>query len=163
MVLVSNGLIMGQKWFNFNFSYSLVVIGAAVFLILGSQAAAALWNYGRLNSQAKASINTWEVVQKSSSSFALKVVYQFEFKENIHQGEMVLAPPYHFNRPSAEKAASNLEKKEWAVWVNSHNPEVSSLEREFPLKKTIYAFIALGITLYFGFLQQSSKIRIQAN
>lgn len=144
--------------FKFNLSYPMTLLGAVLFLILGVQVGLDLWAYARLTARTEVSIDQWKVIKKSSS-FPLQATYHFGFQGKTYQCKTVLPPPYHLNRLSAEKAIKNLEKFRWMAWFDPRNPSISSLQKEFPLKKTIYALIALGITCYFGFLETHSKIR----
>jgi hypothetical protein len=154
---------MIRAWFKFNLSYPLTVLGSILFLILGSMAFASLYSYFKLSFKTEAVVDHWEVVKKSSSSYPIRGSYHFEFQGKNYQGSSLLLPPHHLNRPSAEKAIINLGKKRWIVWFDPHHPTFSSLEKVFPAKKIVYTLIALGITLYFGFVETNSRIRNPAN
>lgn len=154
---------MRRSWFKFNISYPLTTLGALLFLILGSMAFFNLYTHFRLVARTEAVIDRWKVVKKSSSSYPIRGFYHFEFQGKNYQGSSILQPPHHLNRLSAERAILNLEKKKWTVWVDPHNPTFSYLEKPFPAKKIVYALIALGVTLYFWFVETSSRIRNPAN
>lgn len=154
---------MSKPRFKFNISYPLTVVGAVLFVILGALAFSASYHYLRLTARMQAQIDQWKVIKKSSSSYPLRATYHFEIQDKTYQNSSVLLPPHHLNRPSAEKALSQLEKKAWHVWYDPQNPSISSLEKRFPAKKIVYALIALGITLYFWFVETNSKIRNPTN
>jgi hypothetical protein len=156
-------MIMGRAWFKFNLSYPLTLLGSIFFLILGSLAAAALYGHWRLAARVHATVDHWKVVKKSSSAYSIRGSYHFDFQGKVYQGSSILSPPYHLNRLSAERAISPLKKRVWTVWVDPHHPQVSSLERVFPMKKIIYALVAFGVTLYFWFVETSSRIRNPTN
>jgi hypothetical protein len=154
---------MMESWFKFNLSYPLTILGSVLFLILGSIALASLYTHFTLSMRTEAVVDHWKVIRKSSSSFPFRGSYHFEFQGKIYQGSSVLPPPYHLNRPSAERAMGPLQKKKWFVWFDPRKPSVSSLEKAFPTKKIVYALVALGVTLYFGFVETSSRIRNPTN
>lgn len=154
---------MNPTWFKINASYPLTLLGSILFLILGSMAFFNLYNHFRLVAKTEAVIDQWKVVKKSSSSYPIRGTYHFEFQGKSYHGSSVLLPPHHLNRLSAERAILNLEKKKWSVWIDPHNPSFSSLEKTFPMKKIVYALIALGVTLYFWYVETSSRIRSPAN
>jgi hypothetical protein len=154
---------MKQLWFKFNLSYPLTLLGSILFLILGSMAFFDLFSYFRLVAQTEAVTDHWKVVKKSSSSYPIRCIYHFEFQGKSYQGSSLLLPPHHLNRLSAEKAIIQLEKKKWKVWFDPKNPSISSLEKAYPTKKIVYALIALGVTLYFWFVETNSKIRSPIN
>jgi hypothetical protein len=150
---------MNRPWFKFNFSYPLTCLGAALFLFLGVQVSYDLWSCSRLKVQVSGTIEQLKVVKKSSSSFPLQAVYRFDFQEKIYRNTVLLSPPYHLNRASALKAIKNLEHRQWAVWIDPKHPEISALQKVFPIKKIIYVAMALAVTCYFGFLETNSRMR----
>ena len=154
---------MERSWFKFNLSYPLTCVGSILFLILGSMTMAALYSYFRLTAATEATIDHWKAVKKSSSSYPIRGSYHFEFQGKTYQGSSILSPPHNLNRPSAEKAIHNLGGKSCKIWFDPHNPNISSLEKMFPTKKIIYTLIAFGITLYFWFVETSSRIRNPIN
>jgi hypothetical protein len=140
--------------FKFNGSLLIWLSGLimAGFLITAS---IDIWRCLRLEDRVKASIEKWKVIEKSSSQYALRASYTFDYQGKSHRGKTTFSKPYHLNRPSAEKQANILNQKSWTAWVHPGHPEHSSLERVFPLKKCLYALMALGIYLYFIYLRQS--------
>ncbi len=148
---------MSRSWFKFNISYPLTLLGALLVLILGTLAMIDLYTYFRLRVRVEASVDRWKVIKKSSSSYPIQCQYHFEFQKNSHQGTSLLPPPYHLNRPSAEKALPKIETQK--IWIDPYRPAISALEKELPLKKIVYALIALGVTLYFWLIETNSKIR----
>jgi hypothetical protein len=149
---------MGPAWFKFNISYPLTLLGSILFLCLGSIAMREYYLYLRLSVRLEASIDHWKVIKKSSSSYPIQGSYHFEFRGKTYQGASSLKPPYPLNRPSAQKMIANLEHSR-KIWIDPYNPTISSLEKVLPIKKIVYALITLGITLYFWFVETSSKIR----
>ena len=147
---------MMKSWFKFNL---LTLVGALLTLILGSAALTHYYQFLKLEAQTEATIEQFKVVKKSSSSYPIRGFYNFEFQGKTYQGSSLLLPPYHLNRLSAEKAISQLETKQWTVWFDPRNPSISTLEKALSVKKIIYALIALGVTVYFWFVETASKNR----
>jgi len=145
---------MSRTWFKFNLSYPLTVLGASLALILGTSALCQLYTYFRLTAHVEASACSWKVVKKSSSSYPIQCQYHFEFKGKNYQGTSLLRPPYHLNRSSAEKALPKMETRK--IWIDPHQPAVSSLEKELPLKKIVYALLSLGTTVYFWLIETTT-------
>lgn len=153
--------------FKINLSYPLTtpltLLGALLFLILSGIAMSHLYNYFRLEARVEVVIDKWKVIKKSSSSYPIQAKYHFEFQEKSYRGSCLAPPPYHLNQMSAEKEMELLDKKKWTVWIDPRQPTVSSFEKALPVKKIVYAFFALGITLYFWFVETNSKIRSPIN
>ena len=150
---------MSHRRFKFNLSYPLTLVGSAVALFLGFMAVGDYYRYIRLSVTTEARIEKLKVIKKSSSSYPIKAKYTFEFKEKNYNGSTLLPPPYHLNRLSAQKSTLQLANKKWSVWLDPKYPFVSSLSREFPIKRILYFLTALGVTLYFWFVETSSKTR----
>ena len=147
---------MMKSWFKFNL---LTLVGALLTLILGSSALSHYYQFLRLAAQTEAKIEQFKVVKKSSSSYPIRGYYLFDFQGKTYHGSSLLLPPYHLNRLSAETAITQLEKKKWVVWFDPKNPAISTLQKALPAKKIIYALIALGVTIYFWFVETASNTR----
>ncbi len=149
--------------FKINLSYPLTTLGTVLFLVLSGIALSHLYTYFRLEARVEVAIDGWKVIKKSSSSYPIRAKYHFEFQGKSYHGSCLAPPPYHLNYLSAEKEMENLNKKKWSVWIDPHQPTMSSFEKALPIKKIVYAFFTLGITLYFWFVETSSKIRSPIN
>ncbi len=114
-----------------------------------------LWGYLRLEKRTIASVHRWKVIEKSSSQFALRASYSFEFQGKSYRGKTTFSKPYHLNHLSAEKQIKSYNSQIWPVWYQSSHPDHSSLDRVFPLKKCLYTLTALGIFFYFVYLKQT--------
>jgi hypothetical protein len=144
--------------FSFKFKWLLLFLGIApcyfTFSVLTSFVA-----YSKLKALAPVQITEWRVVQKGSSSFAIEAAYTFEAKGKAFQGKTLFAKPYHLNLPSAERQVKEFSTRSWSVWYSPTDPSFSALERNLPVKKIVYAVMALGVFGYFlalGFLRQNS-------
>jgi len=104
----------------------------------------------------------WKVVEKSSSSFSLEVIYRFDAvkKEGV-QGSTELEKPYFLNLPSAEQAIEELSKKSWDVFYNDKDPSKNALQRNFPFKDCIQCLLTLGVFIYFLFFKKIMEKSIQ--
>lgn len=111
-----------------------------------------LWVYFYLNQQIPAQILNWDIVPKSESCFLVRANYFFEMKEKKYYNSTIFSPPYYLNWMSAEEKIQFYANKAWKCWISSKNPNFSSLEKKFPLKKIIYTVIVYGIFGYFVFL-----------
>jgi hypothetical protein len=121
-----------------------------------------LSRYFSLNTVVKAQSMDWKVVEKSSSSFALKVIYRFDaIKKEGVQGSTELDKPYFLNLPSAEHAIGELSKKSWDVFYNDKDPSKNSLQRNFPFKDFIQCLLTLGVFIYFLFFKKIMEKSIQ--
>lgn len=139
-----------------------IVFGTAVAITLwcSLEAASDLWLFWRLDHKAPVEIHKWSIQEISSSEFALKASYRFMAKDREWNGKTVFEKPYHFNRPSAEKALQKKREQHFVAWYSSSNPKHSSLEKHFPYKQCFHALVSLGVSVYLFFLQYTNFSRI---
>ncbi len=142
--------------FKFNASSLLVWVAGLITAYFLLSAALDLWGYLRLEKKSIATVEQWEVIEKSSSQFALKASYTFHVQGQIYNGKTTFSKPYHLNRLSAEKQIKIYTAQEWPVWYQPSHPKNSSIEHIFPVKKCLYSLIVLGI--FFYFVYTSKKI-----
>jgi len=135
------------------FWMALVVISSGITIWFASIAAVGLWKYSRLDSMAIAKVLEWRVNQKSSSQFAIEAKYLFTVDATSYENKIIFTKPYFLNKPSAEYAINELKDKPWTAWYNKKNPNVSSLQKNFPFQACIQAFLTLCVSLYFVFLR----------
>lgn len=128
-----------------------------LFLILGVCAIALHFSirlgigclhYFSLQKQAKAQISQWEIVEMKDR-FGLKAKYGFAIQEKTWQGLFTLSPPYYLNEMAALSALKEKAKNSWTVWYNPKNPQISALEKSFPIGLLIRALICYGVLIYF--------------
>lgn len=118
---------------------ALVVISSGITIWFASIAAVGLWKYSRLDSMAIAKVLEWRVNQKSSSQFAIEAKYLFTVDATSYENKIIFTKPYFLNKPSAEYAINELKDKPWTAWYNKKNPNVSSLQKNFPFQACIQA------------------------
>ena len=130
---------------------ALLILSGAGALWWGTSTGIALWHYWQIPTEIPAQATHYEVVPRGSK-YALEVSYTYVYQGRTFSGKTLLAKPYHLNRTAAMDAKESMEGMEWTAWVNPQHPEISSIQKNFPFKKTLYAVIVLGIFLYFSFL-----------
>ena len=130
----------------------LFVVAGGVTLYLGVNFFVDLHQYFQLSREVAAEFESWEIEEVSSSKFIIVATYHFTFDGATYHNRYTIKKP---NYPNRYLAQDHLEKwQEFQKWVrfNPQNPHQSSLMRSFPLKKGIHLVLALGILLYFLWL-----------
>ncbi len=130
----------------------LAAFAIAIALWFSSIAAYQLFQYLQLGSFAQAEIKKWSIKELSSSRFAVEVFFEFEAKGKKYEGRSLLDSPVFLNPFAAEEAIKTREKQTFFAWYQTSNPEVSSFQRNFPLKSMIHALVTLGVLIYFIFI-----------
>jgi hypothetical protein len=143
------GRIMGLLRFKYNPSSLLSYLAALVAAFFLATASYELWNYFQLKQKTAAVVYHWKILKKASSQYAIRASYTFEIQGKNYTDKTIFGKPYHLNRLSAENQVKRLHKQPLTVWYQSNNPDHSSLSKEFPLKKCLYALLVLGVAIYF--------------
>ncbi len=133
----------------------LLSITSLISMVFFVKTASQLSEYFSLNGVSKAVSMDWKILEKTPSSFALLVSYQFEpLEKGMIQGKVELAKPHFLNQPSAEIAVKELSKKSWDVFYSLQDPSISSLQKIFPFKDCIQTLLTLGVFVYFLFFKK---------
>lgn len=111
-----------------------------------------IWGYIRLEEHTVAFINRMKVIEVSPSQFAVRASYAFKARGKTYRGKTVFSKPFYLNRESAEREIQNRLSQTWTVWYQPSRPKICSLEKNFPLKKCLYALMTLGVFFYFVYL-----------
>lgn len=135
----------------------LLIVAAALMLWTMGTTLLPLWNYLRLNALVPVKIENWEIVQVKSE-YALVASFSYEVKGQTYQNRTKFQKPYFLNRYAAEDAVNLNKRKIWQAWIDTGNPQISSLERTFPFLKVLYSVMTVGVMLYFISLYFKAKL-----
>lgn len=108
-----------------------------------------IYLYLSLDAAAPADKINWSIEQLSEDRFVMKANYSFQVNAQNYSGETIFKNDLYWNPWSAEDALKVYDQKDWTVWYSSKNPAYSSLQKNFPLKESISAFILWLILIYF--------------
>jgi hypothetical protein len=109
-----------------------------------------LYLYYTLSKNTSAYNLQWSIKEINSDEFLPSASYVFKLEngEEIRGKSDLVATPYR-NPWSAEEGIKELNKQSWNVWYNPSKPQLSALQKVFPLKDSIYALMMLGLLAYF--------------
>ncbi len=116
-----------------------------------------VWDYWRLNTLIPVQVENWEVEQLGSSEYTIIATYSYDFSGKRYQSKIKFNKPYYLNRYAAQDDIKKFSQRSWTGWINAKNPQISSLERNFPYLKIFYAFVTLGVVLYFFYIYAYNK------
>ena len=132
----------------FSFLTALVTI---LFFIWASAA----WGYWRLSSTTLGKVESFSVKQLKENAYGIEASYIYAVSGKPYQGKKILTNPVFLN---AYAAQSHLEKywkaQDWPVWYSAKQPEISGLQKLFPVKKFLSFALSLGVLLYFVWLKK---------
>lgn len=130
-----------------------------LFLVIGAlalwrttTATIDLWQYHRLGPEVTAQVTSWELLPKRSK-YALEASFTYDYRGKSYNSKTVFSKPYYLNRGSAEEQIQKMSGMKWNAYVDAGHPHYASLEKNFPLKESIYALCLIGILLYFVYIR----------
>jgi hypothetical protein len=133
----------------------LLIISGGIALWFSGVAAVGFWTFARLDAKAAAQVSNWEIINVSSSCFALAANYRYEVQGKSHAGKTLFESPRFLNRFAAENYLKAAQTKSWETWYSSGNPAFCSLEKEFPQKQCLHALLTVGVFAYFYFCRST--------
>ena len=107
------------------------------------------FEYKKLSAKAKIDEINWSVKQLGSDRFIPLGHYQFSAKETIYSGNSELSRPVYRNAWAIEQSFSDLSGQYKFVWYNPKDPSHNSLQKRFPTRECVSAFVLWVIFLYF--------------
>lgn len=107
------------------------------------------FEYKNLSAKAKIEEVNWSVKQLGSDRFIPVGHYQFNANQTSFSGESELSSPIYRNAWSIEQSFSDLSDQHVFVWYNPKDPSHNSLQKRFPRRECVSAFVLWAIFLYF--------------
>jgi hypothetical protein len=129
----------------------LLMISGLIALWFSGKALTEMWVYSRLDSATAAKTIRWDVREMGSSRFQIEATFYYEVKGLELENTTLFASHQYLNRYAAEQEIKGSADKAWNVWYQKNNPSFSSLEKEFPVKKSLHALLTIGVFVYFFF------------
>jgi hypothetical protein len=107
-----------------------------------------VWQYMRLDQQTKAQNIEWTITSLSEEAYIPVAHYSFNANGQSYQGQTRWQESY-LNPWTAQEAITRLEQSPPLVWFDSSSPEISALQKFFPLKESIYSSLLWLLAIYF--------------
>lgn len=85
----------------------------------------------------------------NDEEYLVEADYSFDYEEKKYNGIEILQGVKYKNPFYAVEALPSLSKEYKRVWFDKKNPENSSLENHFPLKRVLYSLTLLALLIYF--------------
>lgn len=138
----------------------IVFLGLLMLGILGYTARTgfSVWQYLRLDKETSAQEIQWAVAAFSDEKFVPFARYRFHAYGKSYEGQTIWGESY-LNQSTAQEAIIHLSKSPPPVLFNASMPEISSLQKHFPLKALIYTLILWILGIYFSGLGYYVKQR----
>ncbi|MBA2367804.1 MAG: hypothetical protein H0V82_02125 [Candidatus Protochlamydia sp.] len=112
-----------------------------------------IYQYERLTTPLRPATLKWRVVREGEDHFVLQADYTYSFQGKIYEGRTYWRP-FYLNEWAAQEASDRFSVDRTAVWIDPSSPIKSTLQKEFPLKTSIYASILCGLVIYLLWLDR---------
>jgi hypothetical protein len=139
-------MFKNRLWFTF-----LAVLGMAT-VYLTVIAAQALYRYSVQTKVTDPVTLSWSYQKVSMDVYAPLATFTFAIDGALVEGRTLLSQPLFRDKQVAEQVIQKLQQQSWRVWYSPKQVHYATIEKRFPVKKTLYAGIVLGIFLYFAIL-----------
>lgn len=110
------------------------------------------YEYMQLSSRAPATEMQWSITAKNNENYLPKANYTFTANGKTYHGSAILEDRGYWNEFAAKQAIQEFTNKKWGIWYNSSDPNISALQKHFPLKDAVSAAIMWTIVFYFVWL-----------
>ncbi len=117
-----------------------------------------VFNHYRLSQATSPSSIQWTLHKQAEDDYRLKSNYRFDWKGNSYTGQLEQSQEY-LNEWAGQEALLKAKKKEFLVWFDPENPNFSTLNKDFPIKYSIYTILLWLLFIYFIWLGNSIKKR----
>ena len=127
-------------------------IGVAVFTLwFVGKGSYELWGYLRLNATVPAQTQGWWVEQVNGTKYQIGVTYSYEVQGQHYEAKTIFKEPVFLNCQSAEQDLEKWSSYTYRAWYDMSKPQISSLQKIFPLKSCLYAALTLAVFLYLNY------------
>lgn len=127
----------------------LIGVAGAIALWFSLQTTLGIFKYYHLDAKAPAHLSSLSVQEVKGTRYLVEAKYIYEVKGRSYLGKTLFCEPVYLNRLSAEEDFEKWKQFSWEAFYNSKNVKESSLQRVFPLKKSIYTLLSIGVFIYF--------------
>ncbi len=128
-------------------------------LFIGVQLGRELKKFFILRAKTKVELDSWKAVEVEPDHFSPAVSYQFAVGDQTFSGEYFFERTVFPNEAACLAKVERFEKLPWDVYFSPGNPEVASLQKNFPFKKSVHMLLVLAVLGYFvwfrGYLQNT--------
>lgn len=110
------------------------------------------YHYLQLSSETEVAAIAWSVKTEAEDEFVPQAKYTFAANGQFYSGSTLFHDDAVNNPMGAEESLKALTGKDHRVWYSPKNPQMSSLQKNFPLKESVYTAILWGLLIYFFWL-----------
>lgn len=108
--------------------------------------------YLLLNDYIKANFERCEIKNDKRNKCDVVAFYHFKIDDKIFTNRYLFKKKF-LNSITAKEYIENFSKNDLTIWFNTKNPNISSIEKKFPIKNCVYITIVFAVFIYFLILK----------
>ncbi len=128
--------------------FFLLLLTLGTLFSLG-RASVSLIQYNKLALSTKPASIVWGVEEITEEHFAPLATYTFVYKGHTYQGQDQAKEHHARSAKGVEIELASLTKKPQRIYFDPKHPQVSALQKHFPVKESATSCLLLLLLLYF--------------
>jgi len=132
--------------------FLIIFLPTILFFLFSYKAFQEICFYLSLNEQKQGNILKYEIRNDKRDKYKALIHYSFKFKDKNFENKS-FCREFFLNYINAKDYVEKLSKNNFTIWFNLKNPNISSFEKNFPVKNCVYVFITFLIFFYFLILK----------
>jgi len=137
-------------WLGYIFLILIVVLSYTVFTSYE------IYQHSRLSQKTVPSSIKWSVHKAAEDEYVLNSHYSFSWNAKTYSGQMEDSEQY-LNEWASQEALEKMNQRTFTVWFDPSDPTFSTLNKNFPIKYSVYAGLLWLLFIYFVWLGYSVK------
>jgi hypothetical protein len=129
-----------------------LIFPVIAFFLLSYSTICQINTYLLLKKNVLANVDKLEIRLDKKNRYEILAFYSFKIGNKVFFNKNCLRKKF-LNILSAQDYIKKNSEKKVIVWFNPKNPNITSIERKFPIKNCIYSVLCFSIFIYFVILK----------
>ncbi|NGX35054.1 MAG: hypothetical protein K1060chlam1_01422 [Candidatus Anoxychlamydiales bacterium] len=130
----------------------ILVVSSVILLGISFKTAFLISKYFTLDSKIKAEVEKIEIIESKKDKFEVTAFYYFKIGNKNFYNVRKFQDKF-INKITAIDFKEKISKKDFFTWYNKKNPNISAVEKKFPIKNLVYSIMTFIIFVYFIILK----------
>lgn len=123
-----------------------------LFFLLSFKTIKEIHTYFLLNQKITATLEDCKIINYKSQKYKIYVSYTYNVNNKIFKNNSSYSKNF-INYINANDFKEKISKNVFYIWYNKMNPNISSVEKTFPIKNCFYLIISFLVFIYFLILK----------
>lgn len=124
-----------------------LLLGCALWI--GVQLGKELKKYFTLRAKTQVELTDWEPIEIKPDLYVPAVNYEFKIGDDLYAGKYSFEKTLFPNSAACMAKVERFEKLPWEIHFSPKDPNLASLQKDFPFKKSVHMILVLSVLGYF--------------